>query len=266
MEIKPFYLSRWVLMLLALAILNGCGRVTSGAVEQPVVETADLAPVSSRQAGNMSSMFRGTVVDVIDGGRYVYLQIDAGGEEVWVAAPAFEGKVGDTVLVPPGVPVADFQSKKLNRKIDMIYFVGGVRLAGEGETTQDTETPAQTQLIHPRMEELAEAPTVEVGEVEKAEGGKTVSEIITGSDALVGEWILIRARVVRVTPNIMGRNWLHVRDGSGSEGTNDLVVTTNAEVKAGDLVLIRGVVSVNRDFGFGRKYDILIEDAEVTLE
>jgi hypothetical protein len=64
----------------------------------------------------------------------------------------------------------------------------------------------------------------------------------------------------------MGKNWLHLQDGSGSKGTNDLTVTTNEMVKIGDLILVSGVVSVDRDFGFGYSYEVILEDAEVILE
>jgi hypothetical protein len=64
----------------------------------------------------------------------------------------------------------------------------------------------------------------------------------------------------------MGKNWLHLQDGSGSEGTNDLTVTTGTTVKVGDMVLVSGVVSVDRDFGYGYSYEVIIEDAEVTVE
>ena len=224
----------------------------------------------------MSNMFKGTVVDVINAGRYTYLQIDTGEKRVWVAAPTFDGKPGDKVLVPPGVPMADFHSKTLNRDFEMIFFVGGVRLADENAADQPTGTvptdnhanamPAGMQMAHPSMDELAGGPAIDVGKVEKAAGGKTVSEIITDRKNLAGREVWVRAKVVKFTPNIMGKNWLHVRDGSGDENTNDLIVSTNAVVKVGDLVLVRGIVSVDRDFGFGIKYSVIIEDAEVTVE
>jgi hypothetical protein len=79
----------------------------------------------------MSEMFKGTVVEVIDAGRHIYVHMDTGKQRVWVAVPAFDGKPGDKVLVPPGIPVANFQSKYLNRKLKMIYFVGGIRRVDE---------------------------------------------------------------------------------------------------------------------------------------
>jgi hypothetical protein len=65
----------------------------------------------------------------------------------------------------------------------------------------------------------------------------------------------------------MGKNWLHVRDGSGAEGTNDLTVTTaGAMPNVGDTVVVTGPVVLNKDFGMGYQYDVLIEDAQVTVE
>jgi hypothetical protein len=75
----------------------------------------------------MTGMFKGTVGEVIDAGRQFYVHVDTGEQRVWVAVPAFDGKPGDEVLVPPCVPIADFESKKLNRVFKMICFVGSVR-------------------------------------------------------------------------------------------------------------------------------------------
>jgi len=255
------------MVLLAVGIGNLSAWAAGQNAEPPVGQASeDALSDPGNNQGNMSAMFRGTVLEVIDAGRYVYIQVETGEKKVWVAAPAFDGDIGDEVLVPPGVPVADFQSRKLGRTFDMIYFVGGIRRVGQSDTEFPPNEMSGNQMMHPPLDELAGTPAIEIGEIEKAEGGQTVSEIITGRNELVGHEILLRARVVRVVPNIMGKNWLHVRDGSGSEGSNDLNVTTDAKVKAGDLVLIRGRVSVDRDYGFGFKYDVIIEDAEVTSE
>jgi hypothetical protein len=102
--------------------------------------------------------------------------------------------------------------------------------------------------------------------VEKAEGGKTIAEIYAGKADLAGKTVLVRGKVVKYTPGVMGKNWIHIQDGTGAEGTNDLTVTTSAVVKIGDTISARGLVEVDKDFGFGYTYEILIEDAEVTIE
>ena len=102
--------------------------------------------------------------------------------------------------------------------------------------------------------------------IEVPGGGKNIAAVYADRKSLEGKEVVVRGKVVKFTPGVMKKNWLHLRDGSGAEGTNDLTVTTNAMVQIGDLVVVRGVVSLDKDFGFGYRYDILVEDAEVTVE
>jgi hypothetical protein len=121
---------RWswhMFILLVLTIFIGFRQATGRAEEKSVGGTSGKHQIPSIKPEGMSEMFKGTVMEIIDAGRHIYVHIDTGQQRVWVAVPSFDGKPGDKVLVPPGVPVADFQSKKLNRKFKMIYFVGGIR-------------------------------------------------------------------------------------------------------------------------------------------
>lgn len=126
-----------------------------------------------------------------------------------------------------------------------------------------SDTPAQPP--HPMPSAPTE--TVDLSGIEKADGGKTIAEVFAEKDQLAGQAVVFRGKVVKVNANIMGKNWLHVRDGSGEEGTNDLTVTT-ADVlpEIGDTVLVTGTVALNKDFGMGYQYAILVEDAEVVVE
>jgi len=118
---------------------------------------------------------------------------------------------------------------------------------------------------HPAPKAAAE---VDLTGITKAEGGKTVAEVFAEKDALAGQPVTFRGKVVKTNPDIMGKNWLHVRDGSGAEGTNDLTITTAAGTMpiVGATVVVTGTVSLNKDFGMGYAYDVLIEDAQVTVE
>ena len=126
-------LSRYVLILLVLTISMVFWQATGRAEEQPAGKTSGSNQTPSIKPEGMSEMFRGTVVEVIDAGRHIYVHIDTGEKRVWVAVPAFDGKPGDKVLVPPGIPVANFKSKNLNRIFKMIYFVGGIRRVDESK-------------------------------------------------------------------------------------------------------------------------------------
>ncbi len=119
---------------------------------------------------------------------------------------------------------------------------------------------------HP-MPAAAPAEAVDLTGIAKAEGGLTVAEVFADPAKLAGQKVIVRGKVVKTNAGIMGTNWVHVRDGSGAEGTNDLTVTTKGEVpKVGDTVVVSGPASLNKDFGMGYTYPVMLEDATVTVE
>ena len=107
---------------------------------------------------------------------------------------------------------------------------------------------------------------MDLSNIKRAANGQTVAEIYAGSAKLAGEKVTFRGRVVKFNGGIMGKNWLHVRDGTGSDGSNDLTITSQGKAKVGDLVLVTGVLATNRNFGGGYKYPVIIEDATVVVE
>lgn len=102
----------------------------------------------------------------------------------------------------------------------------------------------------------------------KPKGGYTVAELYAKKDELKGKKVTVRGEVVKFNSNIMGKNWLHLQDGSGKEGTNDLTVTTTVDQGAnvGDKVLVTGMLVTNKDVGAGHKYEVILEEAKITVE
>ena len=145
----------------------------------------------------------------------------------------------------------------------------GKKEAAPAETTAAPAAAAASEAPkmptnHPMAEPGEE---VDLSGIAKAEGGKTVAEVFAEKDALGGKPVTVRGKVVKVNAGIMGKNWLHVRDGSGADGTNDLTVTTAGELPAlGATVVVTGPVALNKDFGMGYTYDVIVEDAEVKVE
>jgi predicted small lipoprotein YifL len=149
-------------------------------------------------------------------------------------------------------------------------------LAGCGKK----ETPPAETAAAPATPAASAAPTmpadhpaakageeVDLSGIAKAEGGKTVAEVFAEKGSLAGKPVTVRGKVVKVNRGIMGKNWLHVRDGSGAEGTNDLTVTTAGELPAlGATVVVTGPVTLDKDFGMGYQYAVILEDAEVKVE
>jgi hypothetical protein len=190
----------------------------------------------------------GMVVETMNAGGYTYAKLDqGGGKQVWVAGPETPLTVGAKLTHLSGTLMTGFQSPTLNRTFDQIYFVGTFVAPGSaapgGATADKAAAPPE--------------------KIEPAPGGKTVAEVIGGKDALAGKPVVVRGKVVKVNNGIMGHNWLHVQDGTGGPGANDLTVTTNGTAAKGDVVVVRGTVATNKDFGAGYSYAVLIEEATI---
>jgi hypothetical protein len=115
----------------------------------------------------------------------------------------------------------------------------------------------------------AAGPTdVKIAKIAKAAGpdGKTVQELFAGKAALKDKPVTLKGQVVKFSPGIMGRNWIHLRDGTGTPDKNnhDVTVTTQDDAKVGDVVTVKGTVKVDKDFGAGYAYPVIIEDAKVS--
>jgi len=125
--------------------------------------------------------------------------------------------------------------------------------------------PAAMPADHPQARPTGD---VDLAGIVKAEGGKTVAEVFTEKDALAGQKVAVRGKVVKTNAGIMGKDWVHVRDGSGTDGTNDLTVTTTMSPlpQVGDTVLVTGTAVTNKDFGMGYQYPVMLESAEVKIE
>lgn len=128
----------------------------------------------------------------------------------------------------------------------------------------EAAAPAKLPAGHPGINRMADLGDIKV---DKAAGAnaRTVAEIVTKRTELKDQPVLVRGKVVKFNPGIMGKNWVHLRDGSGSaaDGSNDILVTTMASTKVGDVVTIQGIVRADKDFGSGYAYQVLIEEATI---
>ena len=114
--------------------------------------------------------------------------------------------------------------------------------------------PAQT--VQPQQEFKAL-------EVPRASGGVTIAELFSGRDKFAGKKVRICGQVVKFSPEIMNRNWVHLQDGSRDGDNYDLTITTQATVSVGEIVTFEGTVAVKKDFGAGYFYEVIIEEANL---
>lgn len=211
-----------------------------------------------------SKSFSGKVVETMNAAGYTYVRVDTGKEKLWAAGPQATVKVGDTVSAIEGMPMVNYHSKTLNRDFDVVYFVGSLQSSGTPSVGSDPA--AALPEGHPPIGAAAAKPKIDLKGIAKAKGGKTIEEIFAGKAALAGKEVKVRGKVVKYNAMILGKNWLHIQDGTGKEGSNDLTITTSTETKVGDTVLVTGAVSINKDFGSGYKFAVMMDDAKVVVE
>ncbi len=244
-------------ILLTTVVAAACGSNYEAppAAESAAAPQQQTGAPTATQAGALPGT--GPVLETMNAGGYSYVNVDLGGTPVWAAGPQVKVKVGDVVTLPDGMAMRGYHSKSLDRTFEVVYFVGGIDVQGGATIKQDLGGSSRSRMA---------VVTVEPGSVTRAEGGKTVEEVMTGAADLAGQGVTLRGRVVKFNSGIIGTNWLHLQDGSGAAGSNDLTITTSAVVAVGDMVVVRGKVTTDKDFGAGYKYAVIIEDAEVTKE
>jgi hypothetical protein len=213
-----------------------------------------------KKAANLSpNAHEVTAEEVIQTSRYTYVRVSADNQEYWIAINKADVKEGETYYWSVGAEMKEFTSKELKRTFRSIYFV------------QDfTDQPITETVQMPPQEQQAggQQPAVERQgiSVPKAEGGVTLAELWSGKENYNGKKIRIRGEVVRFSPAIMKKNWVHLQDGTRAGDKFDLTITTPDTVKVGDVALFEGTVSLNKDFGAGYFYDIIVEDARLRLK
>jgi len=104
------------------------------------------------------------------------------------------------------------------------------------------------------------------GSIKPPKGGYTVAQLYEKAKELNGKEVVVRGKVVKFLPDIMRKNWFHIADGSGKDGKAEITVTTQTVVKLGDIVVVKGKLAANKDFGYGYFYKAIIEDARVKVE
>lgn len=207
--------------------------------------------------------FTGKVLETMNAATYTYVRVDTGKATNWAAAQQFAVKVGDTVTVYDGMPMPGYHSKTLNRDFDVCFFSGRAEVAGAAKAPGALKA-GELPPGHPPIGDAKAA--LDFSGLKPAKGGQTVASIVADRTKLAGRTVAVRGKVVKYNSGVLGKNWLHIRDGSGKEGGNDLTITTDTAAKVGDTVLVSGKVVVDRDFGAGYKYAVIIEDAEVAVE
>jgi hypothetical protein len=198
----------------------------------------------------------GTVAETMNVGAYVYVRLEEDGK--WVASTPIPVSVGDKVKYAGGAEMKDFYSPKLDRTFESILFV--MKLEVVNQVNADAHAADAASDPHGIAKSAAAVAPV-AGEITPLDGGKTIADVYAGLEQMKGQQVALRARVMKVSLNVMGKNWITLQDGTGTAPDNRLIATGPESVGVGDLVTVKGIIHTNVDLGSGYNYKVLIEEA-----
>ena len=198
-----------------------------------------------------------TVNEILQASRYVYLNVSEGDSKFWIAARKQDIKKGGTYFYRGGLLKTDFESKEYNKVFDTIYLVSSLVSQDHSKYVDGLNTGVEKSAPNMEKEDI---PT-HTDKVVEHKGTIKIAELVKDPKKYEGSTIQLSGKCVKVNPNIMDRNWLHIQDGSKDD--YDLVVTSNTFVPEGSDITIRGLVVLNKDFGAGYMYELIVENGEL---
>lgn len=208
------------------------------------------------------------VLEVLQANAYTYLNVNENRNQQWIAVPKMEAHVGDIYYFDTFMEMNDFKSKDLDRTFESVYFIQEIRAEEDAHAGHDHSAHGAMPQGHPEIGQqkhegkpLANQKEINV---KPAEGGITVAELFANRDKYDGKTVLIKGEVVKANFEIMNMNWFHIQDGTADGDNFDLTITSiEKNVKAGDVLTFEGVIILNKDFGYGYSYEVIMEDAVI---
>lgn len=196
------------------------------------------------------------IVEVVQTSQYTYLLVEEGDIKSWLAVPRMQAEAGKTYYYQGGMLMKNFVSKELGRTFENIIFlesihtdreeVGKVKTMPESHTEKSTSGKAGLDKLDIN--------------VEVAKGGITIADLFSNMDSYDGKIVKIKGQVTKFSDSIMKRNWIHLQDGTDHNGAYDMTITSDIFVKVGDIVTIEGKIALNKDFGYGYFYEVIMEE------
>lgn len=231
-------------LVVVLAILAGCNNAK--------VKKTENKP-AAQSAAPASNMHTVVARDFMQTTGYTYLLLAENGKEYWAAVSRFEAEKGKTYYYTDGMEMTNFKSKELNRTFESIQFVQDL-------SDQPIQPRKQEPLTTKGKQNIEKVAGIKV---EPVSGGVKIADIFANKGNYAGKKVKVTGQVVKFNAEIMNKNWVHIQDGSESNGSYDLTITTTETVAVGTVVTFEGVVAVEKDFGYGYKYDVIVEESKL---
>ncbi len=197
------------------------------------------------------------VEEVIQASTYTYFKALENSEERWIATAKTDASAGDVYFYEEALQMQDFTSKELNRTFDVIYFIN--RISKMPISSLDPHNHSGTMPAHSGKVNPEQKTSVTIT---KDTDETTIAQIFANPSEFTNKQTEIRGVVVKVNKDIMGKNWIHIQDGTMHNNRFDLTITSRNLPTVNEEVTFKGSISLDRDFGSGYFYDVIMEDAE----
>lgn len=248
-----------LLLVISIAAVNtACNSKKKPAETKQQEQTNQQNPTP--QTGPITTdarpIIKGKVVETMNSGGYTYVKLTNNGKDIWVAITEAVIKKGEEMSFYSGDEMRNFTSKTLNRTFDSVIFSPGiVGQAGDPNAS-------------PFMSKGAVVTEKQKVKVDKAAGANaySIADLYAKKAELNAKSVKVKGVVVKVSPSIMGKNWVHIQDGTGdaAAGTHDLVLTTDSIPLDGETITATGTLAKDKDFGGGYAYKVILENASIS--
>jgi hypothetical protein len=204
------------------------------------------------QQTESAAMFE--AVEVIQGNSYTYIRAKESMSEKWMAVSKQDVQTGTVYYYDEALPMNNFHSKEIDRTFEEIFFVNSI-----------STTPLAQPQMKPLEGHMGKVDNQQNSAItlEKQAGEITVAQIFANRSEYSAKEVEIRGVVVKINEQVMGKNWIHIQDGTSDNGNFDLTATSTDLPNLNDEVTIKGKIILNKDFGYGYTYEVIMEDAKV---
>ncbi len=195
------------------------------------------------------------VNEILPTEKYVYLNVNEGSDNYWVAVRSMDVKIGETYYFKDGLLKTNYESKEYNKIFERVYLVSNL-VAAKNHGTNELIIQ-NSKVINSAKQDIE----MHTEKVKPQQGVTKISELVANPKSFEGKTVIISGICTKVNPNIMNRNWIHVKDGS--QDNYDLVITSDTFIPEGKSFTMKAIVVLNKDFGAGYIYDLLLEQGEL---
>jgi hypothetical protein len=206
---------------------------------------------TNEPSGMTAKSHYGKVMEKIDAGTYTYLKIDEYGSEYWIAVPTMQVEVGEQIFFSKYMKMTNFKSETLDRTFESVLFV---------DDAMPSTKKSELMNAHSKVRSLAK----EDINIDPLQDGKTIGQIYSEKESLKNSTVKVKGKVVKFNAGIMNRNWIHIQDGTGDENGYDLLVTSDDFAAVGDIIIAEGTLTLDKDFGAGYYYSVVLEKSKVS--